>query len=142
MITIHVGNLIVTFDSPEEAAKYTALLNFGSDNRITSKQTSKQAKTVMPDITFLSPESGKHDVDIKVFLKVIKSFPEPQVSSGTLAEALNLESVNGLGPRLRSIGKRFKATYHQPLEKVIERVGPPGQFGHWKINKDAIEKIN
>ena len=138
MITIHLGNLIVTFDSPEEAARYTALLN---QHGLDSKPTKIERVRLTAKLGYSnSPPKTSDKESIVDFLSTIKKLPT-DVSSGALAHALNLESVNGLGPRLRGLSKRFKAAYHQPLEKIIVRVGPPGQAGSWKIHKDLLENI-
>ena len=133
MIKIQAGNLTFFCDTAREAAELASLLG------VKTQKDEKHFYSIPKQVEDTTA-SEKHDV--KVFINVIKRFAETQVSSGTLAQALNLESVNGLGPRLNSIAKRFEAVYHRPFEHVIERVGPPGKYGHWKINKEILEKID
>lgn len=125
MIKVEIGDTIFYCDSACEAADLATLM--GRKNGVYRKNVPKS----------LVKENG----EMSSFVQKIKDLPSTSVTSETLCEALGLESVNGLGPKMRGYAKRFEQAYDQPLKSVLESVIKPGQPTVWKIHKNALERM-
>ena len=126
MIKVEIGETVFFCDSAREAAELATLM--GRKNGVHRRNIQKSS----------ADENG----EISSFVKKIKDLPSTSVSSESLCEALGLESVNGLGPKIRGYSKRFEQVYNQPLKSVLESVIKPGQQTVWKIKKDALGRID
>ena len=124
MIKVQVGEALFYCETAREAAEIATLMSH--------KRPKHEKEQQVYD---------KGEDDMIYFVKLIKGLPSTSVSSGTLANALDVP-VQGLGPKLRGISKRFEKFYQEPLNSILVREGRPGQPSVWKVNKHHLEKID
>ncbi len=121
MIKVEIAGTLFYCETAREAADLATLMK------------SKRQET--------SQNPVESDEEITSFIKLIKGLPNTSVSSSTLADGLDV-AVQGLGPKLRGISRRFEDTYHQRLDTVLIREGRAGQPTVWKVNRSVLEKMD
>lgn len=125
MYKVQIADLLVFCDTPEEVIALAEKRAAGGCIYDTPRR----------DIT---PANGitKTNDKYRLFITAVSKLNTTAVSSGTLAQALGT-SPNGVGPVISSLFKK-----HSELRNVITRVGPPGQSGHWVVNREALDKLD
>ena len=124
-LIVENGNITaVECSTSQEAADYARLMQSNSGDF----GTGKTAGAPIPN------------TELHYFFNKISNLCATDVSSGTLANTLNLSGVQGLGPKIRGIAKKYEAIYHRNLDDLIRREGNPGQESVWRINQDELKK--
>ena len=133
MIKVQIGETLFFCDNAQDAADIANLMG--------GKNGSLRGGSIQNATTRKAQELPNDHGEMVNFIHKINSLPSTLVSSDTLSSALNLESVNGLGPKMRGLSRRFAAAYQIPLEEILTREGRPGQPIFWRVNKGKIENL-
>jgi len=135
MIKFEHNGVVYNCDTPEEAAKLRILLG---DVRTSAGLNRGNIASVMAAST---NKDSKEKAELTNFIHILKGLHRTELSGELFARALSLQSVTGLGPRLASLAKRLER-YNVSLWEIVDREGRPGQPSIWKINQEALNKVN
>ena len=135
MIKITFGDIAVEVETPQQAAELIRLIR-GNSRNITVPLTGVTAtsQTSLPNI-------GIKDSALINSLSKISSLHKETVSSKELCDILDIGGLQGLGPRIKGLSKRFEAIYAMPFERVLQREERPGQESVWHVDKDTLKSI-
>ena len=134
MIKFEKNGTVYSCETPEEAARLSILLDRGKD--FAESAVSQMSRLAMgPSIV------DEHEkAELLRFLNTIKNLPN-EVDGEDLAKALGLSGVTGLGPRISGLSTKL-GKYRISMSTIIHRENRPGKPSLWKINKEAINKLN
>lgn len=135
MIKFEKNGTIYYCDTAEETAQLTILLDRAGD--FPESNVAKMARLGFG----ISIVDANEKAELTKFISVIKNLPDGGVTGESLAHALGLEGVTGLGPRLAGLGKKL-GKYGVSIANLIERVDRQGQPNTWVAKKAAIDKLN
>ncbi len=137
MIKLIVENGKITAvecSTPQEAADYARLMQSNSGDF---------GARMTPDVRPLYSATTAYNKELHDFINKISSLGSTIVSSGTLANALDVSGVQGLGPKIRGFAKKYEQTYpNSKLDDLIYRESRPGEESIWYINTDELKKLN
>jgi len=135
MIKFELNGIPYTCDTPEEVAKLQALLGKvqGSSDPVRGIINKARAESANLNI--------KEVAELTNFISLLKGLHKKEFSGEFLADALGVQSVTGLGPRMASLAKRLDS-FNVDLWQVVSKEIRPGQPTIWRINQEALNRVN
>lgn len=139
MIKVEIQGVIFECETPQQAVEIAKLMKAGNQPARGSKSAAINYEMVADTIANPSILDLNKNPALR-FLYRIKDFPAADVSSGSLAKALDVKGTSGIGPRLAKLEQQL-AELQPPvhLDSLLEKHVRPGQPILWKIRPGVRE---